>query len=419
MNTKKDASTATYESKTVSNVDTSRKKMLLMMITGSIIIFFTGFIHVWSIYVPYIMDLTNWQESQITLAFYLANCFFVLGNIIGGKLNKTIGAEKVVALGGAVFAAGIILSGMFLGTSLVLLYATYGAIMSIGSGFVYTVILDTAQKWFPERTGFASGVIVTSNGLCAFVMAPVSRGLLSAVGPQKALLVTGIMVGAAWLLSTAFFAIPLKTADSVAQVKTAVVSTQRQYTSSEMLRSGKYYLLVVGFFFALLPYYLISPVSQTFQTDRGISASVAVLSVMMGSLLNAGFRFLLPTLADKVGRFICVFGILGVSVASMLFLALGRGSLITVGVVLAYGCFGGIMGNFPSLTSLIFGLENAGQNYSFVMIGMILSALLAPVITGFLNGIGVTGGSLYFFGVASAVIAFVFLSIVKTKASKI
>ena len=182
-----------------------------------------------------------------------------------------------------------------------------------------------------------------------------------------------------------------------------------------MLHSGKYYLLVLGFFFALMPYYLISPVSQTFQTDRGISASVAVLSVMMGSLLNAGFRFVLPTLADKVGRFTCVFGILAVSLVSMLSLAFGKGFLITAGVVLAYGCFGGIMGNFPSLTSLIFGLENAGMNYSFVMIGMIISALSAPIITSLLNSIGVSGGSLYIFGAVCAVSAFVFLAAVKRK----
>ena len=383
------------------------------MITGSIIIFFTGFIHVWSIYVPYIMNLTHWQESQITLAFYLANCFFVVGNIIGGKLNRAIGAKKVVGIGGAIFTAGIVLSGIFLGNSLFLLYLTYGAIMSIGSGFVYTVILDTAQKWFPDRTGFASGVIVTSNGLCAFIMAPVSRALLSATGPKTALIVTGIMVGAAWLLSTFFFSVPLEQEKTGTRVKPAAVSTQRQYSPSEMLRSGKYYLLVLGFFYALMPYYLISPVSQTFQTDRGISASLAVLSVMLGSLLNAGFRFMLPTLADKIGRFTCVFGILVVSAVSMLCLALGKGPLITAGVVLAYGCFGGIIGNFPSLTSLIFGLENAGLNYSFVMIGMIISALSAPVITRLLNGIGVTGGNLYFFGTVSAVLAFIFLSFVK------
>lgn len=395
----------------------SKKKMLLMMITGSVIIFFTGFVHVWSIYVPYVMEFTDWPEARITLAFYLANCFFVLGNILGGKLNGTIGAKKVVALGGAIFTVGVLLSGIFMGSSLAVLYVTYGAMMGIGQGFVYTVILDTAQKWFPDRTGFASGVIVTSNGLCAFVMAPLSRTLLIAVGPQKALLITGIMVGAAWLLSTAFFSLPVKAENSDAQVKNAAVSTQKQYTSSEMLRSGKYYLLVLGFFFALMPYYLISPVSQTFQTERGISAGTAVLAVMMGSLLNAGFRFALPTLADKVGRFTCVFGILGVSAVSMLFLALGRGGLITAGVVLAYGCFGGIMGNFPSLTSLIFGLENAGLNYSFVMIGMILSTLSAPVITGLLNGVGVTGGSLYLFGAVSAVLAFAFLLTVKSKST--
>lgn len=38
-------------------------------------------------------------------------------------------------------------------------------------------------------------------------------------------------------------------------------------------------------------------------------------------------------------------------------------------IILAYGCFGGIMGSFPSLSSEVFGLRYAGQNYGIIMSG--------------------------------------------------
>ena len=35
------------------------------------------------------------------------------------------------------------------------------------------------------------------------------------------------------------------------------------------------------------------------------------------------------------------------------------------------GCYGGIMGSFPSLTSSIFGMKHTGENYGFVMFGIV------------------------------------------------
>ena len=104
----------------------------------------------------------------------------------------------------------------------------------------------------------------------------------------------------------------------------------------------------------LMPYYLVSPISQTIQIERGILQAVAVGSVMAGSILNAGIRLILPTLADRAGRITCIQGVLFVAMIAMLFLISGNNRLITMAIILAYGCFGGIMGSFPSLSSVGF-----------------------------------------------------------------
>ena len=66
--------------------------------------------------------------------------------------------------------------------------------------------------------------------------------------------------------------------------------------------------------FGLIPYLILSPLSQTVQMDRGIASGIAVTSVMAGSVCNAAARLLLPTAADKVGRTICLKGVLAVIV---------------------------------------------------------------------------------------------------------
>ena len=394
--------------------DSRKRRMLQTMITGALLIFFTGFVHVWSIYTPYVMKETGWAEGTVSLAFYLANCSFVLGNILGGRLNGRLGAKKVTALGGGLFAGSIALSALAIRLAPAALYLTYGLIMGMGSGMAYSVILDTAQKWFPDRTGFASGVVVTSNGLCGFFMAPMSRMLLARFGVGISFLTTAGLTATAWLLA-AFF---LQTPENTGADKAGAVLKGRQYTAPEMLKTGMYYELTLAMFFGLMPYYLISPVSQTFQMEHGVLESVAVASVMAGALLNASLRLLLPTLADKLGRFRCVRALLAVSFASMLLLASGNATMIVAGVVLAYGCFGGVMGNFPSLTSMVFGLKHAGENYGYVMIGMILSALGAPLIRSGLSALGLTGAGQYFAGAAFAAAAILLLGLLEREHNK-
>lgn len=117
----------------------------------------------------------------------------------------------------------------------------------------------------------------------------------------------------------------------------------KQYTSGEMMRTRNFYLLLATMFFGLISYFMVSPVSQTYQIDLGIPSAVAVSAVMLGSIVNAGARLVLPTLADKVGRIVCIKGVLIVAVIAMGVLAVSRSLAVTVAVVLMYGCYGGIM----------------------------------------------------------------------------
>ena len=109
---------------------------------------------------------------------------------------------------------------------------------------------------------------------------------------------------------------------------------------------------------------------------------------MLGSIVNAGARLVLPTLADKVGRIVCIKGVLIVAVIAMGVLAVSRSLAVTVAVVLMYGCYGGIMGSFPSLTSSIFGMKHTGENYGFVMFGIVFATFGAPAISGLVSSNG-------------------------------
>mgnify|MGYP004617875403 CR=1 FL=1 len=382
-----------------------KKQRLLTMIFGAFAIFFTGYPHVWSIYQPYVMEQAGWSQGQASICFYLALSAFVFGNIVGGKLQNQYNARIVVWSGGGIFAAGILASAFLIIPSPIPMYLTYGGMQGFGQGMIYTAILATVQKWFPDRTGFASGVVITANGLCGFFLAPLSRRILETSGPKTAFLIIGAAITLSWILCSIFFASP----ENENEEKTEITYQTKQYTSSEMIRTGNFYLLLATMLFGLISYFMISPVSQTYQTDLGIPSSVAVSAVMLGSVVNAGARLILPTISDKIGRVACIKGVLIATIIAMTLLAVSESYIITVAIVLMYGCYGGIMGSFPSFTSSVFGVKNTGENYGFVMIGIVLATFGAPVISGIVQQKGYGMNVVFGIGAGFAAVAFVCL----------
>lgn len=385
----------------------NRKRRNAMMVFGAFAILFTGYPHVWSIYQPYVMKAAGWSTGQASICFYLPTMFFVLGNILGGRLQDKKGPAPAMFIGGGILTAGVLISRYMLLPSPIWMYLTFGVMQGIGSGMIYAPILSTAQKWFPGRTGFASGVVITANGICGLLMAPISKTLLEAGGPQLAFLTVGLLIGVSWILGTMFIRKPEETAEEKMPV---FYGETHQYTSAEMVKTRKFYYLLCTMMCGLMAYYLTSPLSQTLQTDRGISAALAVGSVMAGSILNAGMRLVLPSLSDKIGRIQCIKGVLLLSMAAMVFLITGQKILTTLAVILIYGCFGGIMGSFPSLASSIFGLRHSGQNYGIVMFGIVVVTALSPCITNLIAAGQYPVNTTFLIGFVFSAAAFLFLT---------
>ena len=388
-----------------------KKQRLLTMIFGAFAIFFTGYPHVWSIYQPYVMEQAGWSQGQASMCFYLALSTFVFGNIVGGRMQNRFKEKTIVWIGGGIFAAGILASAFLIVPTPLPMYLSYGVMQGFGQGMIYTVILATVQRWFPDRTGFASGVVVTANGLCGFFLAPLSRKLLEAEGVQKTLLIVGVAITISWILCGIFFQAPDKSlVNAGGSAAKSGTPEMKQYTSGEMMRTKNFYLLLATMFFGLISYFMVSPVSQTYQIDLGIPSAVAVSAVMLGSIVNAE-QLVLPTLADKVGRIVCIKGVLIVAVIAMGVLAVSRSLAVTVAVVLMYGCYGGIMGSFPSLTSSIFGMKHTGENYGFVMFGIVFCNLWRTGDLRLVSSNGYEMNVVFGIGAVFAVIAFVCLTL--------
>jgi OFA family oxalate/formate antiporter-like MFS transporter len=182
------------------------------------------------------------------------------------------------------------------------------------------------------------------------------------------------------------------------------VYEEKGYTSLEMLQTKQFYYLIFVMTGGLTSYFIISPISQSLQIERGVLPSIAIRAVMIGSLANAFSRIIFPWLSDKTSRIRCIQWILILAILAM-FSLLFFDHLTTIAIILLYGCYGGIMGSFPAFTTSIFGLLHAGENYGYVMSGMIFASILALII----SNITTTVEDAIIIGIILEVIALFFL----------
>ena len=384
-----------------------QSRRVRMMAGGAVAICFTGFPHVWSVFQPYMMEQTGWSQSMASVSFYLVLAMFVVGNVAGGRIQDSGHHALAIRLGAGLMAGGVLLSSITIHANPLPFYLTYGVMQGLGQGMLYATVLSTAQKWFPDRRGFASGLIVTANGLCGLFMAPLCKMLLKEYGPQTALFAVGGMITLACILCVCGFCVPGNAENTQTTVTETLNGSQKEYTARQMLQTKSFYFLLLAMFFGLLPYFFVSPVSQSYQIEKHIVESVAVSAVMLGSVVNALTRLVLPVLADRVGRVPCIKAILLLAALTMCGLYFSSSYGITVSIILLYGCFGGIMGSFPALTSTLFGLRHAGENYGYVMIGIILATFAAPGLSAALQTSGYSMQSIFACGFAAAVLAFI------------
>lgn len=383
------------------------KNRYAVLISGMLIQFCAGIIYMWSVFRDPVAQHLNWPVESATYTSSIMLSAFVLGIIFGGRMQDKIGPRKITVAGSILISIGMITSSFVTPEAPWLIYITYGVIAGFGVGAVYTCTVSTVQKWFPDRRGFATGMIVAAFGFSLVVFAPLARTMIASMGIMQTFLVFGIAFLIICLICSVFINPP----DTTVAAKATNV---KQYTSGEMLKTKSYYLIAGSMFFLLPAYFIINPLLLSLGVQRGLSDELAILAVMITGIASATGRLIISWLSDKIGRksAIVIIGI--ITVIASLLIMFAEGSFFLVCIAAIAFAFGGSSGVYSAQTTDIYGTKSAGQNFGLVMIAFALSSLLSPVISGILPG----ENAAFIFSAASALISVVLILLLKVPKKK-
>ncbi|HNX15062.1 MAG TPA: OFA family MFS transporter [Oscillospiraceae bacterium] len=360
------------------------KNRYLVLAFGMVLQLCAGIIYMWSVFKGPVATYLTWDAAAAAITSSIMLAAFVLGIIFGGRLQDKFGPAPVALLGSVLLGLGMILSSFVPASAPWLIYVFYGVIGGFGVGCVYTTTVSVIQKWFFDKRGFATGMMVGAFGLSLVLFAPVTKTLLAGWGVPKTFLAIGITFLVICSVCSLFLANP-----EVKPQAGSAQSTQKQFTTKEMLKTKEFYLLTLSLFFVLPAYFILNPLFMSLGVERGLTENMAAVGVMITGIASAGGRLFTSWYSDYVGRKAGIMTISILTLAASLGMIVAQNVVFLICLAVIAFCFGGAASVFAATAADLFGTKHIGLNYGLVMIGFGASALIFPIISSKLAATGV------------------------------
>jgi MFS family permease len=134
----------------------------------------------------------GWSRAQISLAATLSTLATGGAVLVIGRLVDRFGARKVILPSVVLFGLGVIALSS-LSAFLWHLYALHLLLGFIGSGTSPLAYSQVISRWFDKQRGLALAVAMAGIPVGAFLVAPATQALITAVGWRQAYVLLGLV----------------------------------------------------------------------------------------------------------------------------------------------------------------------------------------------------------------------------------
>ena len=362
-----------------------------------------GTVYAWSYFQSLLVSQLDWSYMETAYAFSIAIFALGISAAWAGRALPRFGPRKLAVLGSTMFSVGYVLAGMALTIEAMwLFYLGYGCIGGAGIGLGYVTPVATVAKWFPERKGLVTGVVIMGFGLGASLL---SKGLapylVDRTGGDLALVFTwlGVIFGCLLIPTSLFITNPPSSAKPPAAAMPAeAVARQADDPDSiaDSLYTSKFLIMWLVFFFNISAgISVISVQSQLLQdvwrlgdplADPETLAQYGATLIAVSSLFNGAGRLFWASLSDRFGR-TRVFRILLASQMVVFGVLMSERDPYIFSALVCYIllCFGGGFATMPSFVSDVFGSKRMSAIYGTILTAWAAAGIFGPLYMGYLR----------------------------------
>ena len=351
---------------------------------GVLVLFCAGIIYAWSVLsVPIAQEFPAWSKAQLSMTFTITMILFCLGCMVGGFLSEKVNPKLYVAAAAVLFLIGFQMTARI--RSVAMLYIGFGIISGFGSGLVYNAVMGTVTKWFPDKQGLISGILLMGFGVSAFVIGKVYQALTPAeTGAWRgSFRLMGIIIPVVLTACAPFFRKPgadFVPPAAVQQVQKAANPVAMEATTVQMIRKPAFWLYYLwAILLSAAGLALISQATGS-ASEVGPTVSAGTIATVVGliSVFNAVGRVLSGMLYDKTGRAVTMNLVNAMFILTSVVLMLGLSTHSFALIVLGFICgglsYGGVTPVNSAFVSSYYGQKNFSMNFSVINTNLVIAS---------------------------------------------
>ena len=349
--------------------------------------------YVWALFTKPLVSAFHVGLPTIQVTFSMLILLQAFLSPLQGWLIGKFGPRLLLATGALLTGLSWVLASYV--STVTGLYLTYGLLGGIGTGMIYVGVVGHVVQWFPDRRGFASGVVAAGYGFGAVLTTfPIATAIKTA-GYQHALLEWGLIIGAVGFAAALGLKRPAPVAEATA-LQTAHLAAKentRSFTSGQMLRTPIFWLMFV--MMTLMASSGLMVISQfgAFSRDWGLADALVFglpalpLALSIDRITNGLTRPFFGWVSDLVGRentMLLAFAAEGVAIILWLFTRGNPTAFVLMSGVVFFG-WGEIFSLFPSTLTDTFGMKHATANYGFLYLSFGVASVLGGPLAALLH----------------------------------
>ena len=355
-----------------------------------------GTVYAWSFFQTILVRQLGWSFTETAWAFSLTILSLGTSAAWAGALLPRVGPRRLAVTGSVMFSGGYMLASLALHLDmLALFYVGYGVIGGAGIGMGYVTPVATVAKWFPDKKGLATGIVVMGFGVGAFLL---SKGLAPLLVSHLAGDLSQVFLG----LGVIFACILIPCSLLLSNPPTAVEAVAEQTSADESdsvapyLRSSEFVLMWIVFFCNIAAgISIISFQSELLQEVWGLAdptvepatlAEYGATLIAVSSLCNGVGRLFWGLLSDRLGR-VRVFRILLASQMVVFGILMTERNPWVFSALVCYVllCFGGGFATMPSFVLDVFGPQKMSTIYGTILTAWAAAGICGPLYVGYLK----------------------------------
>ena len=346
--------------------------------------------YVWTLFTKPLTAKLGVPLSQLQITFSMLIVLQTFFSPFQGRLIDRFGARLLISIGTLMSGASWVLASQASGIGA--FYLAYGLVGGLGTGIVYVGVVGQMVRWFPDRRGFAVGMVAAGYGMGAILTTfPISASLADQ-GLESTLWHFGVVFALVGVIASQLLRSPDPTLGRLVPAG-GQKTTGRDLSPRQMLRTPLFWLMFMMMTMMSTSGLMVTSQMATFSRDFGV-ANVLVfglaalpLALTIDRLTNGLTRPFFGWVSDRFGRentMFFAFALEGVAMALWLLTRDNAVLFVLLSGLVFFG-WGEIFSLFPSTLTDTFGTRHATANYGWLYISQGIGSILGGPLAALMH----------------------------------